>query len=389
LLRSREDILSQITIPFIDRIWSLHSDNRLDTNLIKPISLLSLAMIKWQEDSVGSIYNYLSPGCRICRQGAGLVLFVTGKCPRNCFYCPLSEERRGRDLVFADEMPVQEIADILREASAIDALGTGITGGEPLLKLDYVLECIRALKNARGQQHHIHLYTGLLPGRAVLERLKQAGLDEIRFHPPVSEWHNPVGLKETLLQAIALGLLAGVEIPAIKPAPAIIEAVRDAGAFLNVNELEFSETNYAGLAAAGYLPQDLGSASTGSEEVAREHFLKDDLKAHFCPSRFKDAVQLKERLLRRANRTARPFDYVSEEGTIIHGIIEGDLQAALQILVDLAVPEDMYSCREGRIDIAAPILEDITKELKSVLCILSIIERYPFEDGLVVERIPL
>jgi pyruvate formate-lyase activating enzyme-like uncharacterized protein len=80
---------------------------------------------------------------------------------------------------------------------------------------------------------------------------------------------------------------------------------------------------------------------------------------------------------------------VSEEGTIIHGIIEGDRQAALQILVDLAVPEDMYSCREGRIDIAAPILEDITKELKSVKCILSIIEKYPFEDGLVVERIPL
>jgi pyruvate formate-lyase activating enzyme-like uncharacterized protein len=49
----------------------------------------------------------------------------------------------------------------------------------------------------------------------------------------------------------------------------------------------------------------------------------------------------------------------------------------------------MYSCRVGRIDIAASILEDITKELKSVKCILSIIEKYPFEDGLVVERIPL
>jgi pyruvate formate-lyase activating enzyme-like uncharacterized protein len=360
-----------------------------EANLIKPTPPVSSAMAKWQEDSVGSIYNYLTPGCRICRQGAGLVLFVTGKCERSCFYCPLSEERQGRDLVFADEMPVQEIADILREACAIDALGTGITGGEPLLKLDYVIECIRALKCARGQSHHIHLYTGLLPGRAVLEKLKQAGLDEIRFHPPVSQWDNPVGLKEALGQAIALGLIAGVEIPSIKPAPAIIEAVRDADAFLNVNELEFSETNYAGLAAAGYLPEDLGCAATGSEEVAREHFLKDDIKAHYCPSRFKDAVQLKERLLRRANRTARPFDFVSEEGTIIHGIIEGDLQAALRILVDLAVPEDMYSCRKGRIDIAAPILEDITKELKSALCILSIIEKYPFDDGLVVERIPL
>jgi uncharacterized protein len=346
-------------------------------------------MATWQEDYVGSIYNYLSPGCRICRQGAGLVLFVTGKCERSCFYCPLSAERRGSDLVFADEMPVQEISDILREASAIDALGTGITGGEPLLKLDYVLECIKALKRALGMQHHIHLYTGLLPNRAVLERLKQAGLDEIRFHPPVSEWSHPVGLTEALRQAIALGLIAGVEMPSIRSAPAIIEAVRDADAFLNLNELEFSETNYAALAEAGYLPEDLGCAAAGSEEVAREHFLKDDIKVHFCPSRFKDAVQLKERLLRRANRTALPFDYVSEEGTIIHGMIKGDLYAALHILEDLAVPSDMYCCREERIDIAASILEDITEELKSVKCILSIIEKYPFEDGLVVERIPL
>jgi pyruvate formate-lyase activating enzyme-like uncharacterized protein len=343
----------------------------------------------WQEDAVGSIYNYLSPGCRICRQGAGLVLFVTGKCERSCFYCPLSEERRGRDQVFADEMPVQEIAEILQEASAIDALGTGITGGEPLLQLDYVLECIRALKQSRGSSHHIHLYTGILPGRDVLERLAQAGLDEVRFHPPLDQWPHPRGLKEALRQAKSLGLIAGVEIPSLRPAPAIVDAVREADAFLNVNELEFSETNYADLAKAGYLPEDLGCAAIGSEEVAREHFLKDEIKVHFCPSRFKDAVQLRERLLRRANKTARPFDYVSEEGTIIHGIIEGDMQAALQILEDMAVPKDMYSCRAGRIDIAASILEDLTHELKGALCVLSIIEKYPFENGMVVDRIPL
>ena len=87
---------------------------------------------------------------------------------------------------------------------------------------------------------------------------------------------------------------------------------------------------------------------------------------HYCPSRFKDAVQLRERLRRRADRTARPFDYVSPDGTIIHGIIEGDLQMALQILGDLEVPEEMYSCRDGQIDIAAPILEDISEELKSI-----------------------
>ncbi|HNZ05276.1 MAG TPA: hypothetical protein PKL01_02310, partial [Methanothrix soehngenii] len=96
-------------------------------------------MLQWQSDSVGSIYNYLSPGCQICRQGAGLVLFVTGRCERGCFYCPISEDRRGKDVAYADEQPVGELADILSEGRAIGALGTGITGGEPLLRLDYVL----------------------------------------------------------------------------------------------------------------------------------------------------------------------------------------------------------------------------------------------------------
>jgi pyruvate formate-lyase activating enzyme-like uncharacterized protein len=346
-------------------------------------------MVEWQSDSVGSIYNYLPPGCRICRQGAGLVLFVTGRCERSCFYCPISEERRGQDVVFADEQPVQKTADILEEARAIRALGTGITGGEPLLRLDYVLECVTALKLEFGPQHHIHLYSGILPKKGVLEKLKHAGLDEIRFHPPVSKWSNPVGLKEALLEAKASGLEAGVEIPALWSAPKIVEAVRDADAFLNLNELEFSETNFADLIDAGFLPEDLGCAATGSEDVAKEHFLKSGIKVHYCPSRFKDAVQLRERLRRRAEHTARPFDYVSSEGTIIHGIIEGDLEKALQILEDLEVPVEMYSRRDGEIDIAASILEDISEELKRGRCILSIIEKYPLENGLVVDRIPL
>jgi pyruvate formate-lyase activating enzyme-like uncharacterized protein len=293
------------------------------------------------------------------------------------------------DVVFADEMAVREISDIIKEATAIDALGTGITGGEPLIKLDYVIECIRALKAALGVDHHIHLYTGITPGRETLEKLVQAGLDEIRFHPPLETWSNPLGLAEALRTAKSLGLIAGVEIPAIKEAPAIVEAVKDADAFINLNELEFSETNYAGLAAQGFMPEELGCGAVGSEEVAKKHFLRDDIKVHYCPSRFKDAVQLRERLLRRAKRTARPFDYLSDEGTIIHGTIDGDFVRALQILRDLAVPEDMYCIRQDGIDIAAPILEDLVDELKGTGCNLYIVERYPIESGPVVERIHL
>lgn len=346
-------------------------------------------MVDWITDSVGSVYSYLSPGCQICMQGAGLVLFLTGRCERSCFYCPISGERRGKDQAYANEQPVRSIQDILDEGRAMDALGTGITGGEPLLRLDHLLECVRAIKSEFGQSHHVHLYTGLLPSSRVLRRLRAAGLDEIRFHPPPPEWNDVRELSRALSEAASLGLLAGVEIPAIRPAPAIVKAVRSADAFLNINELEFSETNFEALREQGFLPQDLGCGAEGSEEIARSGFLLRDLKVHYCPSRFKDAVQLRERLKRRARRTARAFDHISEEGTVIHGIIEGDLGRALRLLQSLEVPTNMFLVREGRIDIAAPILEDISKELKSIDCIISVVERYPLEDGLVVDRIQL
>ena len=47
----------------------------------------------------------------------------------------------------------------------MSALGTGITGGEPLMKLDLMLHYIRLLKETFGEEHHIHLYTGIAPSQ--------------------------------------------------------------------------------------------------------------------------------------------------------------------------------------------------------------------------------
>jgi pyruvate formate-lyase activating enzyme-like uncharacterized protein len=58
-----------------------------------------------------------------------MVLFVTGICNRSCWYCPLSSERRGNDVVFANDRQVSSPDDIVAEAAAMSALGTGITGG--------------------------------------------------------------------------------------------------------------------------------------------------------------------------------------------------------------------------------------------------------------------
>jgi len=355
-------------------------------------------MTEWESDFTGSFSSYLSPGCQICRQGASLVLFVTGICERDCFYCPLSTERHDRDVVYANERRVGSDLDIIEEAKAIGALGTGITGGEPLLKRNLVQRSIRSLKREFGEDHHIHLYTGARPGPSSLRKLAEAGLDEIRFHPPTSEWSETGWLGEALQNAKSAGLLAGVEIPAIGPAPGVVEAVLKNDAFLNLNELEFSETNQSALLALGFKSQDYGCGAVGSESVALDHFLVEGLKVHYCTSAFKDAVQLRERLKRRAERTARPFDLPTEDGTLIYGVIEAvdragagglGLTSAVERLAGLGVPEEMYTLAEGRIEIAGWILEDIVSDLDGTECDLALEERYPIEGGPVVERIPL
>ncbi len=347
-------------------------------------------MTEWTSDFTGSFHNYLSPGCRICHQGASLVLFVTGLCDRTCFYCPLSEARKGKDLVFANEQKVKGIEGILEEGRAIGALGTGITGGEPLLKKDFVVECMKALKREFGEDHHIHLYTGSRPGPSTLKALRRAGLDEIRIHPPLEDWNDLRWLGPVLAEAKHQGLEAGVEIPALGPAPGIRSAIQKTGAFLNLNELEFSETNQKALKEIGFEAKDLSCGAIGSEETAREHFMNSELKVHYCSSKFKDAIQLRERLKRRADRTSRPFDTPTEDGTIIYGTITpSDLNIALEMLNRLGVPPEMYLICGKKVEIAGWILEDISEKLKKVGCELALVERYPLNNGFVVEVIPL
>ena len=65
------------------------------------------------QDKTASFYNYLSQGCRMCYEGAKMVLFVTGICGKNCFYCPVSNERREKDVIFANENRVQKDEDLI------------------------------------------------------------------------------------------------------------------------------------------------------------------------------------------------------------------------------------------------------------------------------------
>jgi len=310
-----------------------------------------------------------------------MVLFVTGLCHRRCWYCPLSEERSGRDLIFANDRPVTRPEECLAEARMMGALGTSITGGEPFLVPDRVARFSSVLKETFGKEHHIHLYTGMAPDRGML--LPLAGLvDEIRFHPPQEVWPEILAAPyaRSLEIARSLRFVAGIEVPALPGLQALGEILPLVD-FLNINELEWGGINADEMRSRGYTPADgLHNAVKGSRRWAGD--LPHREKVYWCSSRSKDAVQLRERLKRIAARTARPFDEVTGDGTILYGVLEADGPPAPD---RLGLGEGDYQVCDGRIELSWRALRRRAKRLPGKKYI---VERYP-NRGVVVEVTPL
>ena len=58
----------------------------------------------------------ISKGCEQCAKGGKMVLFVYGYCDqRDCFYCPLGENRKNVEQVYANERPVESDDDVYQK----------------------------------------------------------------------------------------------------------------------------------------------------------------------------------------------------------------------------------------------------------------------------------
>ncbi|MFO7968435.1 MAG: 4Fe-4S cluster-binding domain-containing protein [Archaeoglobaceae archaeon] len=325
----------------------------------------------------GSYYNYLSEGCRLCTRGSKLVFFLTGECIHSCYYCPISEERGGNDVIFANEREVIGFEEVQHELELMDAEGVAITGGEPLLKPERLLGYLQLFK---GLNLHIHLYTTIIPEETFLMELSKY-LDEIRFHP--ISLQNPQRFEKPITMAKDLGMEVGMEIPALEYSQDIVDLVNRQDIFLNVNEVEFSSTNYDKLADKGFsVGESYGDTKSG--EVAHLYW-ENVNKFHYCTALFKDSVQFRRRLIRMAHNYPH-FYQATEEGTLICGVIEGDLDKAKEILRQAG--ED-YKQIEDQIEVSVEFVEERGETLKWMGFNISVIERYPTWKRIVVEKQPL
>jgi len=283
-----------------------------------------IKMTKWYSYKIGD----LARGCKLCISGSKMVLFITGLCSRSCYFCPVSDEKYQKDVIFANEQNAGSFDDVVMEAKAMNAKGAGITGGDPLSRLDRTVSYIQKLKEKFGKKFHIHLYTSLnLVSKNVMEKLYLAGLDEIRFHLDMDSKK----LWEKLKTAKKFKWDIGVELPLIptkeNELKDIIDYINDKVDFLNLNELEVADNNHSNLKQFGFhVKNNMSYAIKGSLELGLRLIGYAAAKGykipiHVCTAKLKDAVQLSERIKRQGKIVKHDFDIIDDEGLLTRGAL--------------------------------------------------------------------
>ena len=310
-------------------------------------------------------------GCQLCQKGMKVVYFMGGGCvnPSHCsWYCPISDERKSEFTHFIDEIPInnpQSIEETIKiiqtEVEKVNANGMSLTGGDPLStsrKKDWACGIIFGVKELMGSDFHIHLYTsGDTFDSLIADRLDQVGLDDLRFHPSIKNFGK-------IELALDHSYSVAAEVPVIPTEENHVYLLRLAdhlnsiGAnFLNLNEFEMCEPNQKSLIERGFTLEPNAMATVKGSREYDQKFIDEfgighQLKVHYCTTKMKDQIQLRQRFLRRAQHIHFPFEEVTQDGTLLFFRIKGALQTITLIYDDLLnisnIPKEMMHLEKER-----------------------------------------
>lgn len=124
--------------------------------------------------------GHLSPACVECTGNRGSETFsTTFKCHRDCYFC-FNHNQPDYEKFFNEGCPWEE--GLALSASKNDTLAcVGLTGGEPLLDLENALLLLKRAGDIWPKAHKRMYTSGDLLTEESAQRLRAAGLDEIRF----------------------------------------------------------------------------------------------------------------------------------------------------------------------------------------------------------------
>jgi len=109
---------------------------------------------------------------------------------------------------------------------------------------------------------------------------------------------------------------------------------------------------------------------------------------------------LRLRFLRTAQQNARAFDEITTDGTIVYGKIKIEnkhLSLFVSFLEQMDLPKDAYAVDEDKNtietacgiaeELASIFMEEKTQDFGKIK--IELIERYPFENGFIVDCFPI
>ncbi len=307
----------------------------------------------------------LSPGCRLCGEGAWSCLFINGVCNGHCFYCPT--EQKSRDVPMTSTVSFPEPREYIAYLEKFGFRGMSISGGEPLLTLDRTLAFVTKVRRHFGASLYIWLYTnGLLTNRENLGLLREAGVDEVRFNIGAGNYH-----LEPVREAVGIIPVVTVEIPAVPEKEdlleeKILEMARSGVNHLNLHQIRCTPYNGKHLLARNYTllhgPRVavLESELTALRLLARLREKGNDFPVNYCSSIYRSRFQTAGARRRNARLIRKPWEDITEAGLIRSLSVEGSPEYIARIAGELqageAAPGSWTLSGKTRLFFSGPVL---------------------------------